>query len=115
MAHSLSYIIALFFILCVVLCSFASAATGGVPALNDDNDKQQSVLSAYLRGTGGDQLYGNATKTDTETDDEDSYRYLTNRIADTPVAQRGMGATVTGAEIGSMAATGALAYDSLGG
>lgn len=81
---------------------------------NKGDDKQATTLSAYLRGAGGTQIYGNATKADDNDDDDDGEGSLVDRLADTPIAQSGTGATVTGAQVGSIAATGSLAYDSIG-
>lgn len=82
-------------------------ANTAAPALNSNMDKQETTVSAYLRGNGTKSGGGGG---DSDNDDGD----LTRLVGDTPVAQSGAGATLTGATTETMAGTGALAYESLG-
>lgn len=102
----------LLFLLLLLIQSIAALAslasvTAAVP------NKQQTTVSAYLGG-GPVANRRNTTKAGAaQIDDGDDD--INSRLADTPVAQYGVGATVTGAQVGSIAATGALAIGCVGG
>jgi hypothetical protein len=76
-------------------------------------DKQETTLLAYLRG--GNLNITKASNDGGRGNDDGDDDDLADEVADTPVGQSGAGATVTGAQTGSMVGTGELAYESLGG
>lgn len=103
--------------LCIILGTPAASASSPAP---EARALQATTISAYLRGgprVDATTTSNNATAAAPEKthDDADYLADLSSALADTPAVQSGSGATITGAQIGSIAATGALAYDSIGG
>lgn len=108
-------------LLCMLTTPVASASFPAPFPAPTVRALQATTVSAYLRG--GSRAYTsnsnstNATAAPEYAHDDAEYNGddLSTALADTPAVQTGSGATVTGAQIGSIAATGALAFDVVGG
>lgn len=104
---------------CFALCIITpdTSATAPAPKVRA---LQATTISAYLRGgthvdTANTNNNAAAAVNENAQDDAKYFGEVSSALADTPAVQSGSGATITGAQIGSIAATGALAYDSIGG